>query len=108
MPHLQKIHNRFESQGLVVVAVAVDEELEPARAFRAEYGFDFPMIFDANRTVKSAMGGERGAGDLHHRPAGEPHTRQGPATGISSTLIDNPMVWESDKIIELLTEVVGN
>ena len=56
LPHLQKIHNRFESQGLVVVAVAVDDELEPVGTFRAEYGFDFPMLFDANRTVKLAMG----------------------------------------------------
>lgn len=108
MPHLQAIHNRFEDQGLVVVAVAVDDELEPARAFQAEYGFDFPMLFDANGIVKQALG-----------VSGVPETyiidRRGhlipvkdPATGVSSTLINNPMVWESDAIIELLTEVVAD
>ena len=108
MPHLQKIHNRFKERGLVVVAVAVDDELEPARAFQAEHGFDFPMLFDASGSVKQAMG-----------VSGVPETyiidRRGhlvpvkdPATGVSSTLIDNPMVWESDAVIELLTEVVGN
>lgn len=108
MPHLQKIHNRFEDQGLVVIAVAVDDELPPARAFQAEHGFTFPMLFDADGTAKKAMG-----------VGGVPETyiidRLGnlipvrdPATGVSSIVINNPMVWESDSIIELLTELVAN
>ena len=108
MPYLQKIHDRFEDRGLVVVAVAVDDELEPARAFQAKYGFTFPMLFDADGVSKRALS-----------VAGVPETyiidRSGnlvpvrdPATGVLSPVINNPTVWEGEAIIELLSDLVSD
>ena len=107
MPYLQAIHDRFEEQGLVVVAVAVDDELEAARAFRDKYGFTFPMFFDTDGAAKRAL-----------RVTGVPETyiidRAGnlvpvtdPATGVMSPVINNPTVWEGEAIIELLSDVVS-
>ena len=107
MPSLQKIHDRFNAQGLVVIAVAVDDELVPAQTFQAKYGFTFPMLFDAEGVAKLAMNVSGVPQTYIIDRAGNLISVRDPATGVSSPLIDNPMVWEGEEIIELLSEIVS-
>lgn len=107
MPLLQKIHDRFKSQGLSVVAIAIDDELPNARAYQSKGQFTFPMLFDGRGVTKRVFGVESVPETYIVGTDGALVPFRDPATGKVSTLINNPMVWEGQEIIELLTDLVS-
>lgn len=107
MPLLQNVHNRFEAEGLTVIAIGVDDEFEAIKAFQDQYKFKFPVVFDGPGAVKKVFG-VNGVPETYivgHDGALIPF--KDPKTLKESTLIDDPTVWESPEIIEFLDALLN-
>jgi peroxiredoxin len=55
MPDMEKLYRKFESRGLVVLAVS-DEKRETVEGFLAKTPYRFPVLLDADRKVSRAFG----------------------------------------------------
>lgn len=51
MPDIVAAYDRYSADGLVVVAVNVEEDLGSASTFAAEFGMDFPTVLDFSGDV---------------------------------------------------------
>lgn len=53
MPHLQAIYEKYESQGLTILAVSMDgpETLSAVGPFARRYGLTFPVLLDVETKV---------------------------------------------------------
>ena len=51
MPAMQRLYRRLASEGLVLLAVSVDESDEAVERFRERLGLDFPIVWDPERRV---------------------------------------------------------
>ena len=51
MPSMQTLHEELADEGLVILAVDVQEPEATVRAFVEEFGFTFPVLLDANGRV---------------------------------------------------------
>jgi TonB family protein len=56
MPHIEKLHKDFKDQGLVVLGVNYNEELEVARAFIERKGYTFTNLLDEGRETSMRYG----------------------------------------------------
>ena len=54
MPDMEKLHQRFEKKGLVVLAVS-DEKRETVEKFLAEHPYTFPILLDPDRKVSDTF-----------------------------------------------------
>lgn len=54
MPDMEKLHQRFEKKGLVVLAVS-DEKRETVEKFLAEHHYTFSMLLDPDRKVNDTF-----------------------------------------------------
>jgi peroxiredoxin len=50
MPDLEALHQRFQDQGFVILAIS-DEEQDKVRPFIAEYKINYPVLLDPGRKV---------------------------------------------------------
>ena len=91
-----------------MIAVAIDDAHAPAQAFQNEYGFTFPMLFDAHGLTKRALNVSGVPETYILDRAGNLVPVKDPATGVASTVINNPTVWESEEIIAILAKLVEN
>lgn len=46
MPSMERLYQRLSGQAFELVAISVDEELEPVRAFQQRLGLTFPILLD--------------------------------------------------------------
>lgn len=51
MPHLQQLWQQHREAGFQVIGINVDEDVEAARQFAADYGLEFPLVRDPDRAV---------------------------------------------------------
>lgn len=51
---MQRLYEVHRGGGFELVAISVDTEPEPVRAFRAELGLTFPIVLDADQSVARA------------------------------------------------------
>jgi len=51
MPVLQRLHEKYSAQGLVIVGVSVDRDASKAREFASRLGITFPLVHDAQHTL---------------------------------------------------------
>jgi peroxiredoxin len=51
MPLLSQLWQRHREAGFRVIGINVDEDPEAARHFASEYGIEFPLVVDTDRTV---------------------------------------------------------
>jgi TonB family protein len=56
MPHIEKLHKDFKDQGLVVLGINYNEELEVARAFIERKGYTFTNLLDEGRETSMRYG----------------------------------------------------
>ncbi len=54
MPDMEKLYQRFQSKGLIVLAVS-DEERETVANFEAKQKYSFPILLDPDRKVNDAF-----------------------------------------------------
>ena len=54
MPHFQKLYDRFQKDGLEVLAVAVRDLRAKALEFHRRHAFTFTVLFDATGEVAKA------------------------------------------------------
>lgn len=54
-PVLERIWNRYESKGLVVLGIDIQDLSSDARAFIKEYGLTYPSLRDGSDDSKSAL-----------------------------------------------------
>jgi peroxiredoxin len=57
MPDMETLYRRFESKGLVVIAVS-DEERETVAGFLEKQHYTFPVLLDPDRKANDAFGVE--------------------------------------------------
>jgi peroxiredoxin len=57
-PSLQRLQEGLRAEGFHVIAVSIDAASAEAevRAFREQYGLDFPILLDSDRSIYSAYG----------------------------------------------------
>jgi len=51
MPFLSALWQRHRDEGLLVIGVNVDEDIEAARAFAKDFNIEFPLVWDEDRSV---------------------------------------------------------
>ena len=51
MPHLESLHSRFASQGLVVIGVSQDRSADAIPAFLRRHHVTFPVIHDSGNAI---------------------------------------------------------
>lgn len=51
MPHIQAVHDKLSSQGLVVLSINISDSAAAAKDFATEYGLTFPILLDPQMTV---------------------------------------------------------
>lgn len=51
LPELDELYQRYESRGLVVVGVNVDQDADNARSFLERTSVSFPVVYDAGQRV---------------------------------------------------------
>jgi len=56
MPSIQRLHRKLADQGLVVLAVDVDESHRLVAKFMKDFGLSFPALLDAGSEVSSRYG----------------------------------------------------
>ena len=56
VPSLNRLYLRFREEGLVILAVSVDEQEDVYRQFLDRFGVRFPTVRDPERTVSSRYG----------------------------------------------------
>ena len=56
MPHLQRLHERYADQGVVVLAINVEEDRGEVAEFVADHGYTLTVLFDSNGRVAGAYG----------------------------------------------------
>jgi peroxiredoxin len=58
VPELNRIHDAYAGRGALFLAVAVDPKLTPeaAAGYAREYGYRFPVLLDAHRTLARFTG----------------------------------------------------
>ena len=102
MPHFQEIYDELRDVGVTVVAVAVYDKIEDARAFQEKYEFSFPLLFDTNNEATEAF-------DVKVVPQTFLIGRDGrlvaipnPKTGASKYRVNDPTIWENAQTIEFL------
>ena len=56
MPAMERLHRRFQGQGLVVLALSVRESAGEVRAFVQELGLTYPVLLDGEAQVAYRFG----------------------------------------------------
>ena len=51
MPHLQDVHDKLSSQGLVVLTINVSDSASVAKEFINSQGFTFPVVMDSQMEI---------------------------------------------------------
>ena len=51
MPAMQRLHEKLSPQGLLLVAVSVDDDEDSVARFRARFGLTFEMLWDPDQKV---------------------------------------------------------
>lgn len=54
MPALERLHQQYKDSELVVLSVAIDEQLDNLKSFRRRYSITFPILFDSESRIKEA------------------------------------------------------
>jgi peroxiredoxin len=55
MPDLQKLYNRFQKKGLVILAISMDEEPAKVPPFVAQQKFTYPILLDTGEKVSKTF-----------------------------------------------------
>lgn len=106
MPHFQKLYDTFKDEGFKVVAVAVYDQLEDAKAFQDKYQFSFPILFDHLGEAKTAF-------EIEVVPQTFLIGRDtrlipipNPKTGKAKLRVNDPTIWEHAATADFIAEVV--
>lgn len=62
MPHLNRLYGKYRSSGFTLLGVNVDEDPKLAMSLATKMGLQFPLLFDADKTVSKLY-------DLNSMPA---------------------------------------
>lgn len=85
MPHLQTMYEKYESQGLTIIAVSMDgpETLSAVGPFARRYGLTFPVLLDVETKVTGIYNpkGTAPLSVLIGRDGRVAHTKQGFTAG---------------------------
>jgi len=107
LPALERLYARLKDQGLVVVAIGIDDQEEALAEFQRRYGLTFPILIDTTGVVK-------GRYRLNGVPESFVLDRSGnlllvpdPEDGMPTMRIIGPREWDSPDSISRLTEVLA-
>ena len=106
MPLLEKLARELRSEGLAVIAIALDDDLEAVRQYQAKQGFSFSVVYDAIGASKQAMGVTGVPATFVLDRDGHPVPIFDPGSGESSVMIDNPLVWSKATTHERLRSLL--
>jgi thiol-disulfide isomerase/thioredoxin len=100
LPLLERLYRENRDDGLQVVAVATDDQLDAVRRYVAEQGFSFTVLFDAGGASRRRFGADSVPATFLLDARGEPVPLLDPATGRSAILVDNPLIWSDQGTLQ--------
>jgi cytochrome c biogenesis protein CcmG, thiol:disulfide interchange protein DsbE len=95
MPSLERLHRRFQPEGLVVIGVSVDKEDAEARKVVVDGGLTFAIARDADGIVANA-----------YRTTGFPETYLVDRNGVLRETFIGPVDWDSPEVVARLRSVL--
>ena len=106
MVHFMKLYEQLKDDGFTVLAVAVYDNLEDARAFQDQYHFTFPVLFDDQGEAKDAFGIEYVPQTFLIARGGELIPIPNPSTQETLLVVNDPTIWEHPDTLRFLQQVV--
>ncbi len=106
MPEFQKLYERFKDQGFTVVAVAVYDKSEPAKAFQDEHKFDFHVLFDHTEEAKKRYFVEVVPQTFLIGRDGRLIPIPNPKTGKAKLKVNDPTVWVQPQTYDFIASVL--
>jgi peroxiredoxin len=86
MPHLNRLHDKYRSAGLVLLGVNIDEDAQLGAATAGRWGLKFPVLLDTDKTVVRQYDlGSMPATVLIDRDGRVRHLHRGYREGIETT-----------------------
>lgn len=106
MPEFQKLYERFKDRGFTVVAVAVYDKMEPAKAFQDEHKFGFHVLFDHTEEAKKRYFVEVVPQTFLIGRDGKLIPIPNPKTGEAKLKVNDPTVWVQPQTYDFIAEVL--
>lgn len=107
MPELERVYRVLKDQGVVVLAVGVQDTLENLRSFRDKNNITFPILHDSAALVKTRYDVRGFPESFVIDRAGKMVMFQDPETDMPVVKLIGPKRWDSPKVIERLTKAAG-
>ena len=107
LPLLERLYRERGDQGLRVVAVATDDELQAVREYVARQGFTFQVLYDRAGASRRGFGAEAVPATYLLDARGEPVPLVDPANGRRGTRLDNPLIWSDPATLERIGELLA-
>lgn len=106
MPALQRLYNRLQNQGFVVLAIGVDDDLASLKRFKDMYSLTFPILVDSSRGAASRY-------KINGFPESYVINRKGMLTLVPDPQnfqpvikIVGPRAWDSETALKMLAGVL--
>ena len=108
MPALNKLFQSFAGQGLVVVAVAVQDDPDKVRAYVKEHGLLFPVLLDRDKAASSLfqLGGFPESFILNRQ--GKLLMLHDPETDLPVTRLIGAKDWNSEPAKQIFSSLLGS
>jgi len=106
MPEFQKLYERFKDQGFTVVAVAVYDQMEPAKAFQDEQKFGFHVLFDHTEEAKKRYFVEVVPQTFLIGRDGKLIPIPNPKTGKTKLTVNDPTIWVQPQTYDFIASVL--
>lgn len=107
-PALQRLFERFKDKNFVVLAVAVDDEIEKVSEFRRRFGLSFPVLIDEDGGIKNPYGTTGVPESFFVGPDGKLKLVPDPDSGDPIVRIVGPRAWDSPNSVHRIERMLGS
>ncbi|RMD85877.1 MAG: TlpA family protein disulfide reductase [Candidatus Dadabacteria bacterium] len=108
MPSLERLYERLQSRGLVVLAIGVDDEEKNLRAFVEEYDLTFPVLLDLQGKIKHTYRVSGVPESLVVDRSGKLAMIRDPQDDLPTVRMIGPREWDSPNVVARISHILGN
>ncbi len=96
MPSMVRLYGRFRNQGLEILAVSEDADVEEVRRFARAYNVQFPILMDREKTVYQL-----------YRATGVPETHLVNKEGVLEASRIGPFDWTAPAVVDAVRQLLA-